>query len=382
MTELTTGANAPLPETDFGVMITLPSGADIDVTALLIYPEGKVRGDGDMVFYGQLESPGGAVRLTQGVTPRFDFFLNRVPSDVEKIVLTATAETGKTFGQLGDITLEGGGHRLVVAGQGRSEAALILAEVYKRNGQWKIRNVGQGFNGGLAQLATHFGVEIAEESPSTSSSPQPDPQPAKSSSVNLSKVSLTKQDKAISLKKESGKFGKIRINLNWNQGTPKKSFFGISKGGIDLDLGAFVEIRDGTRGVIQALGNTFGNFDREPFVKLMGDDRTGSVSDGEWLEINGDHWHEIQRVLIYAFIYEGVANWQETDGVVRVLVPDQPEIEIRMNEYGSKQGTCAVVELINEGGAVRVERKVEFFAGQKKMDEAYGWGFRWSAGRK
>lgn len=52
---------------------------------------------------------------------------------------------------------------------------------------------------------------------------------------------------------------------------------------IDLDLGAFVELADGYKSVIQALGNVFGNYHSEPYVQLQGDDRTGEALDGEWL---------------------------------------------------------------------------------------------------
>ena len=389
MADLPIGANAPLDGPSVSVLVDLPGGAEIAVTALQIYPGGKVRGDGDMCFYGQPRISGGAVTLTQGASPRFDIDLARVPGDVEKIVLTATVEGGKTFGQLGDVSIDAGPHSLTIPVHGRSEVALILAEIYKRNGAWKIHNVGQGFNGGLAQLATHFGVEIADDDgsaappPSAPPSPSAPPTPAPPPSVKLSKVNLTKTEKTVSLKKADGKFGKIRVNLNWNQRVQKKSLFGMSRSaGLDLDLGAFVELSDGNRDVVQALGNSFGSFWAEPYVSLLGDDRTGAITDGEWLEINGDAWATIRRVLIYAFIYEGAPNWRETDGVVRVYVPDQPEIEVAMNEYGSNKGMCAVAELSNEGGQIKVERKVDFFGGHKDMDRAYGWGFSWKAGRK
>lgn len=388
MADLPIGANAPLNGTTISIHLYLPGGAEVDVTALQIYPGGKVRSDDDMCFYGQPSISGGAVVFTQGSKPRFDIDFSRVPREVEKIVLIATVEGGKTFGQIDDVVIEVGPHRLSILGQGRSEAALILAEIYKRNDAWKVRNVGQGFNGGLAQIATHFGVEIADQGasspPPSSSSPKPSeaalaPKP----SVSLSKVNLTKTDKTVSLKKADGKFGKIRVNLNWNQKVQKRSFFGMGKtAGLDLDLGAFVEMSDGYRDVVQALGNKFGSFRNEPYVNLLGDDRTGAVSDGEWLEINGDAWSEIRRILIFAFIYEGAPNWRETDGIIRLYVPDQPEVEVAMNEYGSNKGMCAIAGLSNEGGQIKVERLVEFFGGHQDMDRAFGWGFKWTAGRK
>jgi len=180
-----------------------------------------------------------------------------------------------------------------------------------------------------------------------------------------------------------GRFGRIQVNLNWNQ-KQSRGMFGFGKTDIDLDLGAFIEARDGSRTAVQALGNSFGSYQQFPFVFLKGDDRSGAVTDGEWLEINGDQWHQLQRVLIYAFIYEGVANWQETDSGVRVMVPGQPEVEVRMNEVANntRDGMCAVALLENVSGEIKVSREVRFFPGHRDMDQAYGWGMRWTTGSK
>jgi tellurite resistance protein TerA len=130
------------------------------------------------------------------------------------------------------------------------------------------------------------------------------------------------------------------------------------------------------------LGNGFGDYTYFPYVKLLGDDRTGAVTDGEWLEINGDMWPEIHRILIFAFIYEGAPNWAETDGKVRLMVPGQPEIEVKMNEFGSKMGMCAVAMLENVRGKIKVTREVGFHRGHSYMDAHYGWGMNWRAGSK
>lgn len=384
MNDLATGANAPLDTLTLHADISLPAGADIDATALQLYDNGKVRGDDDMCFYGQQSIASGAISLAQGGTaPRFSFDLGRVAADVQKIVLTATIDGTSSFGQLGDISVAfSTGQTMTVPGAGRSERAMILAELYRRQGAWKVRNVGQGFDGGLKAIAEHFGVSIADEpAPAPSRAEAPPTPPTPSPSVNLSKVSLTKTESRVSLEKADGRFGKIRINLNWNQ-KKKGGILGFGSKGVDLDLGAFIELKGNQRTIVQALGNMFGDYHQPPFITLLGDDRSGAASDGEWIEINGDQWANIERVLVYAFIYEGVANWQETDGVVRLLVPNQPEIEVRMNEYGSRLGMCAVAELRNQGGTIGVERKVEFFNGQQDMDEAYRWGFNWRAGRK
>lgn len=114
----------------------------------------------------------------------------------------------------------------------------------------------------------------------------------------------------------------------------------------------------------------------------MGDDRTGALAGGEWLHINGGHWSEIRRILIFAFIYNGAPNWRETDGIVTLYIPGQPEIEVRMNEEGGTFGMCAIALLENDRGAVKVSRRVDFHQGHRLMDQAYSWGMRWSAGSK
>lgn len=182
------------------------------MTALQIYRGGKVRGNDDMCFYGQTSIAGGAVRLKQVKSPRFDVDLEKVPSDVEKIVITATTEGGKTFGQLSGVNMDVSVHTLSIPGQGRSEAALILAEIYKRNGAWKVRNVGQGFNGGLAQLATHLDVEIAEEK---NYSPAPAAAPNPATSVNLSKVTLTKAGDRSRISLDKAQDGIVRVSATW-----------------------------------------------------------------------------------------------------------------------------------------------------------------------
>ncbi|HHP6172722.1 TPA: TerD family protein, partial [Escherichia coli] len=357
-------------------------------SAFRLYADGKVQGDADMVFYGQPRNDDGTVSLvSEGQYSTFTVALNRLKPDVQKIAFTVTCDGGQTVSGLRNLSIdvEQGATGLVsgsVELSGRQEAALILGEFYRRNNDWKFRFVAQGFNGGLKPLAEHFGVNIADEpAPAAPTPPVVTPPPVETK-ISLSKVSLTKEKPAISLTKRDN-FGEIRINLNWHRGSSKSGFAGMfGSKGIDLDLGAFVELQDGYKSVIQALGNAFGDYRDEPYVQLKGDDRTGDVSDGEWLHINGREWKHIREVLIYVFIYEGVPSWDKTDGVVTIHVPDQPPIETRLTEGENRRTLCAIARLVNENGAIKVERINQYFKGQDEMDRAFGWGFRWSAGSK
>jgi len=115
---------------------------------------------------------------------------------------------------------------------------------------------------------------------------------------------------------------------------------------------------------------------------LQGDDRTGAVSDGEWIHINGAEWKNVREVLVFAFIFEGVPSWENTDGIVTMHVPGQPPIETLLTEGNNRQTMCAIARLVNESGAIRVERINRYFGGHQDMDQAFGWGFRWKSGSK
>ncbi|MGD8162772.1 TerD family protein [Pantoea sp. FN0307] len=383
------GGNAPVPNQSLVVRIS--AGTPIDVSSFRLYDTGKVRGDLDMVFYGQRENDDSTVRYSSsGNETMFTVSLPQLRSNVQKIAFTATCDAGKNVSQVERLAIqvEANGNAILLCDvdlAGRTEAALILGELYRRNGEWKFRFVSQGFNGGLKPLAEHFGVDVAD-APSARSTPTPTPTPTSSPTVNLSKVSLTKEKPSISLKKKDD-YGQIRVNLNWNQrvgnnnGGFFKSMFNNNKG-IDLDLAAYVELSNGYRTIVQALGNKFGSVRDEPYVELQGDDRTGAVSNGEWIYINGTEWKHIREVLIFAFIYEGVPSWESTDGSVTIHVPDQPPVETFMTEGNNRQNMCAIARLINEGGAIRVERINRYFSGHQELDQAFGWGFNWKAGSK
>ena len=146
-------------------------------------------------------------------------------------------------------------------------------------------------------------------------------------------------------------------------------------------------MRDGSPGGVQALGESWGAFDRPPYIHLAGDDRSGAVSDGENIYINGDRFDEIGRVLIFSFIYEGVPNWAATDGVVLIEVPNQPPVEVRL-DHGGNQPMCAIAMIENQGGKLQVTKLVDYVSGEGKISghevigNKYGFKLRWRAGSK
>jgi tellurite resistance protein TerA len=206
-------------------------------------------------------------------------------------------------------------------------------------------------------------------------------------------VTLTKNAPSVSLSKGGGARGHLRVNLNWTAkpvtaqkgGFFKRLMAAGDSGGIDLDLAALYELTDGTKGVVQALGNTFTARDRSgrEIIRLDGDDRSGNVSTGENLSIDLSAVASIRRVLVFALIYEGAANWAAAAGVVTMFPIGAPPVEIQLDETRDGARICAVAMLENAGGELVVRREVTYFDGaQRALDEAYGWGMNWTRGRK
>lgn len=390
MINLSLGANIVLNQ---GVInIKINSGLPVDASAFRLFANDKVKDDLDMIFYGQPKNQDASIiwQQTHNNNHEFRVDLTKLSAEVQKIAFTITCDQYSPISKLKNLSIQLDCNNEVVAvGEvdinNRQEKALIMGEIYRRNSEWKFRFIAQGFNGGLKPLAEHYGVNVIDD-PTPQTTTATIDNTTTTSSVNLNKISLSKDRTSVSLSKKND-YGKIGINLNWNkQGqATKKGFlselFNRSPN-IDLDLAAFVRLKDQSIHVIQALGNCFGSFQSPCYVELMGDDRTGANQDGEWIYINGSHWNNIDEVLIYTFIYEGLPNWSQADGVVRIHVPDQPIIETFLTDGHNSNILCAIARLKNDNGAINVERINRYFCSQRELDYAYGWGFRWSAGRK
>lgn len=357
---------------------------DLDAAAFLLNAEGKVTSDGDFVFYRNLKHTSGAVEhlgdnLTgegDGDDEQIKINLKDVPAAIEKIDLTVTiyeADTrNQNFGQVSNayirIVEESTGRELIRYDLGEDfsvETAVVVGEFYRYKGEWKFNAIGGGFRGGLEALCNNYGVR----------------------STGTSAVELKKGQKVNLDKRHGHSLGEILINLNWNQNTSSgQGLFGSLFGGcsgIDLDLGCLFELKNGKKGCVQALGNSFGSLQNEPYISLDGDDRTGANSGGENLRVNGNMASQIKRILVYTFIYEGAANWQQARGVVTVRSPGSQDIIVRMDEYNTSDKMCAIALIENvNGDNFSVEKLVRFFSGHEQMDRAYGWGMRWVAGRK
>ena len=365
----------------FNLAITIPATLSLDVALFGLDSQSKLSNEDYMIFYNQPKSPCGSLELKQNDSQKVSFGINlgSLNPQIERLVLTLTVDGTQTMAQLPTTVINLQNQQQTVTSfqldgsMFNQEKALLALELYKKDHIWRMSAVGQGFNGGLAALIEYFGGEVAINN-------QPDnliSQSATDNPVNLKKVILTKSNSSINLKKKDG-FGKISINLNWNRDRLKK----VSNLGIDLDLGAFIALKDGGRDCIQAVGGQFGAFNDYPYLVLRNDDRSGQTKDGEWIDINGKHWDKVEEVLIYAFIYSGIPHWQETDAIVTIQIEGQQPIETQLTEGNNQLGMCAIARLTNENGAIKVERINRYFNSHQSMDNAFDWGFSWVRGCK
>jgi tellurite resistance protein TerA len=325
----------------------------------------------------------------------FTINFSQIPITIERIVVALTIEQGlhhgQSFSQLQQIESRildlKSGKCLSVFPLSTSmmlETALIVGEFYSRNKEWKFRAVGQGFVGGFRRLADEYGVDLDN---TVMTAPAELEVSTPSHLLQLKKITLDKRNPSISLDKKVCGFGEIVANLNWHQrkDSSGKGFFGRllqSSRKVDLDLGCLFKLRNGQSGVVQALGNAFGSLSIHPYIQLMSDDRSGASADGEFLHINGQYWNELDRVVLFAMIYEGAPNWSETDAVVTLQIPERPVLEICIDSHHNDQRICALAILENQDGNLRVTKLVKYFQDHRYLDQAYGFGLRWVAGSK
>ncbi|MGP4085853.1 TerD family protein [Streptomyces sp. KR55] len=418
------GSNVPVPTTALRVELGWRSGPgvpDTDASALLL-AGGKVRSDADFVFYNQPQHTSGALRhegkreAGGGVTDTLLVDLARVEPTIETVVVAASADGG-AFGQVPGLYIEvkDAARGTVVArfdSEGATvETAFVLGEFYRRQGAWKFRAVGQGYSSGLEGLATDFGITVDEPQhtaptapPATAPTPAPSappvtvpaPPPAAPPAppVQLTKVTLTKAAPSVSLTKQGGTSGALRVNLNWQV---RKQFSGWgSKRGravamhsdLDLDLCALYELTDGSKGVVQALGNAFGALHQPPYIHLDGDDRTGAVASGENLTVNLDHKHKFRRILVFVTIYEGARSFADLHATVTLQPQHGAPIDFSLDECTVPSPVCALALITNTGQDLVVQREARYLvpergvSPQRTVDYAYGWGMNWTPGRK
>ncbi|WP_406011248.1 TerD domain-containing protein [Streptomyces sp. NBC_00637] len=261
MPELGKGGNTALGAGPVRVELTA-EGDPLDLSALLVAADGRVRSDADLVFYNQPSAESDAVRhrpADAGGPERVEVDPAALPADVDRVVLVASCDPDdptRTFGGVGNVRVRAvrdGAEAIVFHPPALTggERAVLLTELYRRGDTWKLRAIGQGYADGLAGLATDFGIDVAEEETSQPPEPSvvelpPAPAPSPPSLVKppLGRISLDKGGQvALSLDKaDRGLL--VTATLEWDGGSEQRR-----RAGADLDLYAlFVPAAKALRG--------------------------------------------------------------------------------------------------------------------------------------
>ncbi|MEV7866063.1 TerD family protein [Streptomyces sp. NPDC088124] len=239
---MTPGSNIPLPTAHIAVDVAAP--VRLDVSGLLLTADGKVRSDDDFIFYNQPTGPGVSYRSGGGSAPdAIVVDTTAVPAGIEKIVVTASPDAaGQSFQGIEPTATirDAAGTALATFTPPRlgAETALVIVEIYLRNGAWKARAVGQGYADGLAGIATDFGVSVEEPAPAAppapAAAPVADPRVAAppvpatppaapaapapgSGKINLDKgrISLQKNQTVSLVKGGAPLLSRVKMGLGW-----------------------------------------------------------------------------------------------------------------------------------------------------------------------
>lgn len=273
-TVLSAGANAPLPASQTVTVRLQAAAGHADLVALLLDADGRADGDNGVVLFSQPVSAGGAVSLDLP-SDTVTVSLAALPPAVERVLVVAQADGTPDVTPCGTLTATVAADGAPVAeaafGSLPSVATLQLVELYRRNGQWKVRALGDGYADGLAKLLTVHGVEV-DDAPApvgseasttatpptptaapTAPTPAPTPAPAPAAPPSFDRpdrtaalsdasppapLNLKKAEGKLSLKKGEKpvlmtKTERITATVSWKSGT-------------DYDVYALVLLRDGT----------------------------------------------------------------------------------------------------------------------------------------
>jgi stress response protein SCP2 len=276
MPELGKGGNTAMAATAVTVEL-FAEGDPVDLSALLVAADGKVRSDDDLVFYNQPTAESGAVRHRPADAEgpeRVEVDPAALPAEVDRVVLVASCDpddSGRTFHGVRNVrvrAVQDGAEPVVFRPPALTdgERAVLLTELYRRGETWKLRAIGQGYADGLAGLATDFGIEVEQEeaeqerggqpsdpagafrqpAPVPPAAPGAAPVPPRADLVKppLGKISLDKGGQvSLSLDKADRELV-VTAALEWDGGSE-----GRRKRGADLDLYAlFVPASKALRG--------------------------------------------------------------------------------------------------------------------------------------
>ncbi|PHM50679.1 VWA domain-containing protein [Xenorhabdus miraniensis] len=207
---LQAGQNIVLSQTSLRLTLSYPTTpsfrSEVDASAFLLNANGKVRGDSDFYFYNNRAAADNSLVLeTSHQSSIIAVDLTKIAADVNKIAITLVIDGPDSVANLQQLKFEAqcletqrveakNMADFTISTAGRTEKAMIIAEIYRHSGNWKLRALGQGFNGGLEPLAVNFGVDIEQPA---SSNPPPVP------TISLEKKLQDKAPRLVNLAKNA-----------------------------------------------------------------------------------------------------------------------------------------------------------------------------------
>ncbi|NAZ88551.1 TerD family protein [Kineococcus sp. T90] len=357
---MTKGSNTELPTAPVRAVLGWDAGPGVpgvDTSALLLTAAGRVRSDDDFVFYNQPAHPSGAVRHGRDGAVEVD--LPAVEAQVERVVLAASADGG-TFGQVPGLhlrVLDAAGAELARfdVPEAGAETAFVAGELYRRGAGWKLRAVGQGYDSGLAGLATDFGISVDDE-PAQPPAAQPPAAPARTP-LNLDKgrVSLVKDQTVSLVKTGAPPLSAVTLGLGWDP----------AAGGRSIDLDASCIAFD-ARGEDLAKVWFMGKEAFRGAIVHSGDNLTGAgEGDDEQIRVRlGDLPAEVHALVFTINSFGGQRFTAVRRAFCRLL--DDRGAELVRYELSDTQDTTAVLmaAVVREGPAWSMRALGEFRSGR------------------
>lgn len=353
MIELTQGANSVIENTtiDVSVQCSLTSGSsnELDVSAFMLNASGKVPQDENFIFYNQPTSPDGAITLNcqQPENQIFSINLSNVAPDIQKIAIVITGP--QAFSQAQQLRIDVRNELFYQPVKDRlEEKSLILAEIYRHNNNWKFRAVGQGYKGGLAPLATGYGVDLSDEPQQEPAPPTPPTPP-----VNIQKTSISLEKPGEKATISLAKGQKLTARLQWDTNA-------------DLDLYCFYV--DGSGNEDKVYYKRMGDLNNPPFIKLLGD----SMNAGEEvIEIHKPEHIKYALIAAYSAVSNGAGSFYSYRARIVVTDNDKQEVTSHLahDDPHSYWVTFALIDFTNPA---HVEIKnVESYSNKKRFKEEF-----------
>lgn len=286
--------------------------------------------------------------------------IGRLPAQVSELQLVTQEGS----------SLQVGNSRLSLSGGPRT-----CGKVYRHSSGWKFAAMDERYSGAFGGMAEQAFKPSRTAPPTNPPKTAGTSNPPTSGPIRLQKLTLEKGNSApLSLAKDGGLSGIIHANLNWQQ---KRGFFSQAA---DLDLGCFWQMKDGEKGMVQAIGGNFGSQHHAPYITLDHDDRSGASAQGENLRI----WRPdlLQRAIVVAFIYDGVANFRDVGANLTLRDPSGNELRLNLSNPQAGRSFCAIATIVNDGQRLVIKNEELYFSGHRECDHHYGLGFQWTAGRK